>query len=593
MDSPVRTKSNPPAKSGTWINVPRRTSRPPKRPAEGAPGPVTDRTGGSPGNRYAALASDPGQDTGPFQRPNSHPQSANPPVPINSHQANKKPHYQPTKTSNRKIAPNKKQAQASATLESSRAPLKDISNTNLPIPPKAHRGPVNPSEQATHGAGKKTLTRTFRDIFSSWRPDMAVVVEPRLSGPRAEQNESRISMDVIFSHTQFVHTRVSGGAGSFLFTAVYASPQDKWRRYLWQNIEIMAAQSIEPWLLAGDFNAVLAGHERKDQLGRQGLANRAFRSCVSESGLAVTDLDSLWVKVIRGKYFKEPDLAPLVLKPRPGSNLWRAIFYLWPVFRQAITWKIGDGRSAFFWDDIWLDIPSPLRELCVSIPEPLTSVKVVDLVAADNQWNWGALAALLPNQVASKIGQLPLPREGASPDLARWSFNQTGQNKNTKVAPWRWRWSTPLKGFWKINVACSQDNMGALLGSGGLIPILETLYNASKRTSNHIYISLIILLILSQDASFNARVLVLPNVPWYQEHPLHQTSLGSLMVIILIRTVKYNLSKLRSAELHIYSTDFLRIVLEILNAIFTYALPRNPEVVYAILQRKDRGVSAI
>lgn len=30
-------------------------------------------------------------------------------------------------------------------------------------------------------------------------------------------------------------------------------------------------------------------------------------------------------------------------------------------------------------------------------------------------------------------------------------------------------------------------------------------------------------------------------------------------------------------ELHIY-TDFLRIVLEIMNAILTYALPRNPEV---------------
>nr|XP_034930839.1 dymeclin isoform X1 [Populus alba] len=219
-----------------------------------------------------------------------------------------------------------------------------------------------------------------------------------------------------------------------------------------------------------------------------------------------------------------------------------------------------------------------------------------------------------------------------------------------------------------------------------LMPILETLYNASKRTSNHIYILLIILLILSQDSSFNASIhkivritficqlsilfprcvlfflcyyflvlfpQVLPSIPWYQEHLLHRTSLGSLMVIILIRTVKYNLSKLRdlylhttclatlanmaphfhhlsayasqrlvslfymlsrkynklaeriddkmgksgslgqdslaedlSAELHIY-TDFLRIVLEILNAILTYALPRNPEVVYAIMHRQE------
>ncbi|KAL2948697.1 hypothetical protein AAZX31_20G138400 [Glycine max] len=151
-----------------------------------------------------------------------------------------------------------------------------------------------------------------------------------------------------------------------------------------------------------------------------------------------------------------------------------------------------------------------------------------------------------------------------------------------------------------------------------LMPILEALYNAPKRL-------------------------------------FHQTSLGSLMVIILIRTVQYNLSKLRdvylqttclatlanmaphvhrlsayasqrlvslfdmlsrkynklaerrdnklhiakgnsvegnnlvedmSTELHIY-TDFLRLVLEIINAILTYALPRNPEVVYAIMHRQE------
>ncbi|KAL0388542.1 UNVERIFIED_CONTAM: Dymeclin [Sesamum radiatum] len=151
-----------------------------------------------------------------------------------------------------------------------------------------------------------------------------------------------------------------------------------------------------------------------------------------------------------------------------------------------------------------------------------------------------------------------------------------------------------------------------------LMPMLETLYNAPSRTSNHIYMVLIIFLILSQDSSFNASIhkLMLPNVPWYRERLLNQTSLGSLIVIILIRTVKYNLSKLRdvylhtnclatlanmaphvyrlsayaserlSAELHIY-TDFLRLVLEILNAILTYALPLNPEVVYAIMHRQE------
>ncbi|BBG92377.1 hypothetical protein Prudu_000099 [Prunus dulcis] len=149
--------------------------------------------------------------------------------------------------------------------------------------------------------------------------------------------------------------------------------------------------------------------------------------------------------------------------------------------------------------------------------------------------------------------------------------------------------------------------------------------------------------------------LIVPSVPWYKERLLHQTSLGSLMVITLIRTVQYNLSKLRdvylhttclatlanmaphvhrlsayasqrlvslfdmlsrkynklaemrdnqmqlvkgnsiegngladdtSTEMHIY-TDFLRLVLEILNAILTYALPRNPEVLDFFNSRMD------
>ena len=39
-----------------------------------------------------------------------------------------------------------------------------------------------------------------------------------------------------------------------------------------------------------------------------------------------------------------------------------------------------------------------------------------------------------------------------------------------------------------------------------VIPILQTLYNAPQSTSYHIYMSLIILLILSEDDGFNKNV---------------------------------------------------------------------------------------
>ena len=134
-----------------------------------------------------------------------------------------------------------------------------------------------------------------------------------------------------------------------------------------------------------------------------------------------------------------------------------------------------------------------------------------------------------------------------------------------------WHIATPQPNYVMCGIWHSL-NLCLYIENQQLMPILETLYNASRRTSNEIYMLLIILLILSQDSSVNASIhkmvsissvhqllismheyyldvlcigQILPGVPWYKEHLLHQTSLGSLMVIILIRTVQYNLSKLR------------------------------------------------
>ncbi|KAK9845745.1 hypothetical protein WJX81_001268 [Elliptochloris bilobata] len=176
-----------------------------------------------------------------------------------------------------------------------------------------------------------------------------------------------------------------------------------------------------------------------------------------------------------------------------------------------------------------------------------------------------------------------------------------------------------------------------------LLPLLRLLYTAGGRHSpSHMYMLLIILLILSQDAAFAANVhaVQLVEVPWYKERLLHKTSLGSLLVILLLRTAHYNLAALRdvylhtntlaalanlapyahnlsslaaqrlvslfdmlarryrqlaaacergeprSEELQVYA-DFLRIVLEILNTVITAGLPQNPELVYALLHRQE------
>lgn len=87
---------------------------------------------------------------------------------------------------------------------------------------------------------------------------------------------------------------------------------------------------------------------------------------------------------------------------------------------------------------------------------------------------------------------------------------------------------------------------------GLVVPILKTLYNAPDSNSHHIYMSLIILLILSEDDLFNKTVheTRLKGVTWYTERSISEISLGGLLVLVVIRTIQYNMLKMRDKYLH-------------------------------------------
>lgn len=99
--------------------------------------------------------------------------------------------------------------------------------------------------------------------------------------------------------------------------------------------------------------------------------------------------------------------------------------------------------------------------------------------------------------------------------------------------------------FYKYVMA--QQNLQQLV-----IPILQTLYNAPDSTSHHIYMSLIVLLILSEDDNFNKSVhqIILKNITWYTERSVSEISLGGLLILVVIRTIQYNMLKMRDKYLH-------------------------------------------
>ncbi|KYN11329.1 Dymeclin [Trachymyrmex cornetzi] len=88
--------------------------------------------------------------------------------------------------------------------------------------------------------------------------------------------------------------------------------------------------------------------------------------------------------------------------------------------------------------------------------------------------------------------------------------------------------------------------------NSSVTPILQILYHAPNNTSHHIYMSLIILLILSEDETFNKRIheIMLKGVTWYTERSISEISLGGLLILVVIRTIQYNMFKMRDKYLH-------------------------------------------
>lgn len=85
-----------------------------------------------------------------------------------------------------------------------------------------------------------------------------------------------------------------------------------------------------------------------------------------------------------------------------------------------------------------------------------------------------------------------------------------------------------------------------------IIPIMKVIYTAPERNSHHIYMALIILLILSEDDLFNKTVHNIPikKLTWYTERSLSEISLGGLLILVIIRTIQFNMTRMRDKYLH-------------------------------------------
>jgi hypothetical protein len=99
-----------------------------------------------------------------------------------------------------------------------------------------------------------------------------------------------------------------------------------------------------------------------------------------------------------------------------------------------------------------------------------------------------------------------------------------------------------------VNTLLSRSDLDRIL-----LPLLHCLYHTKGMSVPALYIVVIVLLHFSQDADFCATIhrrIKLPNVPWFAERLLLHISIGSLIVVVLLRVVQFNISALQDPYLH-------------------------------------------
>lgn len=73
-----------------------------------------------------------------------------------------------------------------------------------------------------------------------------------------------------------------GSDKRWIMTGVYGRNNPKERRLLWRELENMASNFDEPWIVAGDYNAVSSSEEKLGGLRPPRVPTLEFRTMISD-----------------------------------------------------------------------------------------------------------------------------------------------------------------------------------------------------------------------------------------------------------------------------------------------------------------------
>ncbi|KAL0420752.1 UNVERIFIED_CONTAM: hypothetical protein Slati_3098100 [Sesamum latifolium] len=101
-------------------------------------------------------------------------------------------------------------------------------------------------------------------------------------------NEDELDVDILLVHAQFIHCKIFiCGCQKVVFVmVVYGDNEVVPRRDLWHELSLLASSIVDdPWLVLGDFNAVMDMSEVCENSGDIRVAMEDFCACILDTGL--------------------------------------------------------------------------------------------------------------------------------------------------------------------------------------------------------------------------------------------------------------------------------------------------------------------
>ncbi|KAL4333466.1 hypothetical protein GQ457_07G012960 [Hibiscus cannabinus] len=263
--------------------------------------------------------------------------------------------------------------------------------------------------------------RSFKLLMRKQKPDIVVIMEPRISGSEADKfiHRSRfefsyrveargfsggiwllwrdtISVQVLAVSNQYIHALCSlgGGGGSFFGTFVYASPDALRRRSLWEHLITLDPGIDNPWVVGGDLNVIRSASERFGGSNRRSGICSYFNDFLLNSGLIDMGFSGPRFTWRRGNLFQRLDRC-LCNSAWLQAFPWSAVYHLLklgsdhrPIMLRLVEDGATCGNRPFRYLSAWNDHSDfPLFLKSVWVVEKSFHENVVNFQNKVRSWN--------------------------------------------------------------------------------------------------------------------------------------------------------------------------------------------------------------